>query len=118
MLHALTRLLHARAQNVHDNIELFDAPHDRVLLLTERGSHCTYFEVRAGILLPCRCMLPLATLTASCAQGLFRIRGSWCDRVALEYLAAALAVRAELALPTVKEDAAAAAEEVVAAAPA
>ena len=47
-------------------------------------------------------------------QGLFRIRGSWCDRVALEYLAAALAVRAETALPMVKEDAGAA-EEVVAA---
>ena len=104
---------------MHDNIELFDAPHDRVLLLTERGSHCTYFEVREGegLSLPCCMLLPPQhsdALTASCAQGLFRIRGSWCDRVALEYLAAALAVRAETALPMVKEDAGAA-EEVVAA---
>jgi hypothetical protein len=35
---------------VHDNAELFDAPHDRMLVLTDRGSHCTYYEVRGAVI--------------------------------------------------------------------
>ena len=58
-------------QNVQDNAALVDAPHDRMLLLTARGSHCTFYE------------------------GLLRPRGSWAERVALEYLDAVLALRAE-----------------------
>ena len=58
--------------NVHDNAALFDEPHDRMLLLTDRGSHCTFLE---GVLWPRQV--------------------SWADRVALDYLQTVLALRAE-----------------------
>ena len=58
-------------RNVYDHMSLFDEPHDRMLLLTRRGGHCTYFE------------------------GLLRPRGSWAERVALDYMAEVLRLRAE-----------------------
>jgi predicted alpha/beta-fold hydrolase len=57
--------------NVTDNAALFDEAHDRMLLLTRRGGHCTFYE---GALWP---------------------RGSWSDRVALDYLQEVLRLRAE-----------------------
>ena len=62
--------------NVHDNAALFDEPHDRMLLLTQRGSHCTFYE---GALWP---------------------GGSWADRVALDYLQEVLLLRLEDASST------------------
>jgi alpha-beta hydrolase superfamily lysophospholipase len=92
-----------RAQNVHDNASLFDAPHDRMLLLTDRGSHCTFYEARL-----CAPVCPSpddACAHATCfdvfrfvrVQGLWWPNGSWCDRVALEYMEAVLALRKEAA---------------------
>lgn len=52
---------------------LFDPPADRMLVLTPRGGHCTFYE---GLLWP-------------------RADLGWADRLALEYLAAVLALRAE-----------------------
>jgi hypothetical protein len=79
-------------QNVHDNAALFDAAHDRMLVLTERGSHCTYYE------------------------GLWWPRGSWCDRLALEYMGEVLALRKEEAAAAAAAAAGAPAEAAVAAA--
>ena len=58
-------------RNVYDHMALFDEPHDRMLLLTRHGGHCTYFE---GLLWP---------------------RGSWAERVAMDYMHEVLRLRAE-----------------------
>ncbi len=56
-------------QNVYDNITLFDEPFSRILVVTDRGSHCAYHE---GSLWP---------------------RGSWCERVSLDYFQAVLDIQ-------------------------
>ncbi len=58
---------------MYDNIALFDAAADRLLVLTSRGAHCTFYD---GLLWP--------------RPGL-----GWADRLALDYLAAVLQLRAE-----------------------
>jgi predicted alpha/beta-fold hydrolase len=77
--------------NVHDNAALYDEPHDRMLLLTSRGGHCTFYE---GKLWP---------------------GGSWADRVALDYLQEVLQLRAEAAGATNKGSTQAPAEAVASA---
>ena len=58
-------------QNVYDHMDLFNEPHDRMLLLTRHGGHCTFFE---GLLWP---------------------RGNWAERVAMDYMQEVLRLRAE-----------------------
>ncbi len=58
--------------NVEDNAHLFDSEHDRMLVLTARGSHCAHLE---GLLWPSQT--------------------SWADRLALDYLQAVLLVLRE-----------------------
>jgi predicted alpha/beta-fold hydrolase len=57
-------------QNVKDHEHIFDTPRDRLLVATARGSHCCHLE---GVFWPA----PLG----------------WADRLALEYLEAALLLR-------------------------